>query len=117
MKTQKVKTQTVKPQTAKTQSVKTNTLKIKTFQFRISCASGNWRAMFLEANEKPDDAFKDYTGNYRIKTEADIDKEINDWVTKSKAEVVDIKTTTYTVYRHNNAWADTVIAIYTVLYR
>lgn len=101
----------------KTQTVEKQTLKIKTFQFPVSCDNGNWRVMFLDDDDEPEEVFKDEAGKYRIKTEDDIDKEINDWVKKSNADVVDIKTTTYTADQHNNGWGDTVVAIYTVLYR
>jgi len=82
-------------------------MKIKTFQFKLSNRHGNLiHNDFSYESERND-----------ITIEEEIDREINEWANTAKVDVVDIKTTTYAVHRHNNDGCDTVIAIYTVLYK
>ena len=88
-------------------------MKIKTFQFLLSNSCGNalYTTGFADKERK---AKADKRDPYS--TEREIDKKINRWIEKKNAIVKDIKVTTYTVDRHNNGYADTVIAIYTITY-
>ncbi len=82
-------------------------MKIKTFQFLLSNFGGNFVYNYDS---------KGYTPKKLPDTEKSIDKKINRWIEKNNAIVKDIKVTTYTLHRHNNAMSDTVVAIYTIMY-
>ena len=82
-------------------------MKIKTFQFLLSNFAGNFVYNYDQSR---------YTPKKLPDTEKTIDKKINRWIEKNNAIVKDIKVTTYTLHRHNNAMSDTVCAIYTIMY-
>lgn len=82
-------------------------MKIKTFQFLLSNFGGNDVYNYDS---------RGYTPKKLPVTDREIDKKINQWILKNEAIVKDIKTTTYTLHRHNNAMSDTVVAIYTIMY-
>ena len=86
-------------------------LKTKTFQFLVSNHAGN--PLMSESPEFT----ASMNANYPIKTEAEIDTEVNGWISRNKADVVSISANTYTIHRHNNARNDSVVLVYTLLYR
>lgn len=81
--------------------------KIKTFQFLLSNFAGNDVYHYDSCGYKP---------KKNPETERDIDRKVNKWIEKNNAIVKDIKTTTYTLNRHNNGMDDTVIMVYTIIY-
>ena len=85
-------------------------LKTKTFQFLVSNHAGN-----AHMSENPEFAAS-MNASYPVKTEAEIDTEVNRWISKNKADVVSISANTYTIHRHNNARNDSVVLVYTLLY-
>ena len=85
-------------------------LKTKTFQFLVSNHAGN-------PHMSEDTGFTaSMNAKYPIKSEAEIDAEVNKWISKNKADVVSISVTPYTIHRHNNARNDSVVLVYTLLY-
>lgn len=81
--------------------------KVKTFQFPVSNYTGNYHY----------DCCKNHTtADYPICTEDDIDGCINEWIAAKKITVKNIDVVPYTVHRHNNSYADTVILVYTITY-
>lgn len=87
-------------------------IKTKTFQFLVSHAGGN--------NLHRDSAIEFWASQnakYKIDDERSIDKKINGWIEKEQADVIDLKTANYTIDRHNNGRHDTVVLVYTILYR
>lgn len=94
-------------------------MKIKTFQFRMSNYQGNFTSPHF-LNELPIKNFDEYchkSFDGKVDTEQQIDDTINGWVKDSNADVVDIRINHYTIHRHNNAGADSIIAVYTILYK
>jgi hypothetical protein len=86
-------------------------LKTKTFQFLVSNHAGN-------PHMSEDPGFTaSMNAKYPVKTEAEIDAEVNRWISKSKADVVSISANTYTIHHHNNARNDSVVLVYTLLYK
>ena len=87
-------------------------IKTKNFQFLVSHAAGN------NLHRDPSiDFWTTQSGKYKINDEKSIDKKINAWIEKEQADVIDIKTMNYTLDRHNNGRQDTVVLVYTILYR
>lgn len=86
-------------------------LRTKTFQFLVSNHAGN--AHMSENTEFT----ASMNAKYPVKTEAEIDTEVNRWIYKNKADVVSISVNPYTIHRHNNARNDSVMLVYTLLYR
>jgi hypothetical protein len=60
---------------------------------------------------------EDMNEKYPLKSETDIDAEVNRWIYENKAEVVSISVNNYTIHRHNNARHDSVVLVYTLLYK
>lgn len=87
-------------------------IKTKTFQFLVSHAAGN-----NLHRDSSIDFWTTQSGKYKIDDEKSIDKKINAWIEKEQADVIDIKTMNYTLDRHNNGRQDTVVLVYTILYR
>ena len=86
-------------------------LKTKTFQFLVSNHAGN-------PHMREDPGFTaSMDAKYPIVSETEIDTEVNRWISKSKADVVSISVNPYTIHRHNNARNDSVVLVYTLLYR
>lgn len=87
-------------------------IKTKTFQFLVSNAGGN--ALYRDENRafcvRQDEC-------HRVYDEKSIDKKINAWIEKEHADVADIKVDNYTIHRHNNGYEDSVVLVYTILYR
>ena len=52
-----------------------------------------------------------------VKDEKAIDKKVNAWIEKENAEVISLNVTSYAVDRHNNGRHDTIVLVYTILYR
>lgn len=88
---------------------------VKTFQFKISNFYGNLISPFFF--HTPSDFAEAVNTKIKpeITTEADIDKAINKFT--KDVDVVDIKVNHYTIHRHNNGYCDTVMAVYTIVYR
>ena len=87
-------------------------IKTKTFQFLVSHSAGN------NLHRDPSiDFWTTQSDKYKIDDEKSIDKKINAWIEKEQADVTDIKTMNYTLDRHNNGRQDTVVLVYTILYR
>lgn len=87
-------------------------IKIKTFQFLVSNSGGN--ALYRDGNA---DFRARQDEHYPVDDEKSIDKKINAWIEKAQADVTDIKVSNYTVHRHNNGFEDSVVLVYTILYR
>ena len=87
-------------------------IKTKTFQFLVSNAAGN-------ALHQDSDLTFQFSQNskYPVKDEKAIDKKVNGWIEKENAEVISLNVTSYAADRHNNGRHDTVILVYTILYR
>ena len=97
-------------------------MKIKTFQFPLSNYQGNFTSPHFWNNplrtlHKSLDAYLHEAFDGKIYTEQQIDETINGWLKDSNADVVDIRINHYTIHRHNNAGADSIIAVYTILYK
>lgn len=87
-------------------------MKIKTFQFALSNYAGNHlHSQFRSPSDRID-----VDKRHPYDTEKQIDKRVNRWIEKRNAIVRDLKTTTYTIDRHNNGYDDTVIMVYTIMY-
>lgn len=83
--------------------------RIKTFQFCVSNHGGN--RLYRRVDECPD-----WDKKYPYMEEYEIDAVVNGWISEYAENVIDIRTATYTVHRHNNSYADTVILVYTIVY-
>lgn len=94
-------------------------MKIKTFQFPLSNYQGNFTAPHFWNNplRKNLDDYCHEAFDGKIYTEQQIDETINEWLKDSNADVIDIRINHYTIHRHNNAGADSIIAVYTILYK
>lgn len=88
-------------------------LRTKTFQFLVSNHAGNQ----LMNNPETPGFTKDMNETYPIVSETDVDAKVNRWIYKNKAEVVSLSANTYTIHRHNNARSDSVVLVYTLLYK
>ena len=88
-------------------------LRTKTFQFLVSNPAGNSHM----TNPSTPGFTEDMNEKYPLKSEADIDAEVNRWIYENKAEVVSISVNNYTIHRHNNARHDSVVLVYTLLYK
>lgn len=87
-------------------------IKTKTFQFLVSNAAGN------APDQDSDIAFRSNQNNkHPVKDEKAIDKKVNAWIEKENAEVISLNVTSYAVVRHNNGRHDTIVLVYTILYR
>ena len=86
-------------------------LKTKTFQFLVSNHAGN-----PHMSESPEFTAS-MNAKYPIVSETEIDTEVNKWISKNKADVVSISVNPYTIHRHNNARNDSVVLVYTLLYK
>ena len=87
-------------------------IKTKTFQFLVSNAAGN------TLHQDSDLAFRSNQNRiHPVKDEKAIDKRVNAWIEKENAEVISLNVTSYTVDRHNNGRHDTIVLVYTILYR
>lgn len=91
-------------------------VRIKTFEFRVSFMGGTEQTHILRP--------EDYASYHKcvergdggkLFSEAEIDKTINDFM--ENREVIDIKINSETVHRHNNAGCDSIVRIYTILYK
>lgn len=94
--------------------------KVKTFEFRVSNWLGRESAVWLDAailkkqadyNKK----HKSLTDPNHIFSPAEMDKVVNDFITDK--DVIDIKVSNYIYDRHNNGYCDSVVEVYTVLYK
>lgn len=87
-------------------------IKTKTFQFLVSNAAGN------ALDQDSDLAFRsNQNSKHPVKDEKAIDKKVNAWIEKENAEVISLNVTSYAVDRHNNGRHDTIVLVYTILYR
>lgn len=87
-------------------------IKAKTFQFLVSNAAGN--ALDQDSNLE----FRsNQNSKHPVKDEKAIDKKVNAWIEKENAEVISFNVTSYAVDRHNNGRHDTIVLVYTILYR
>lgn len=86
--------------------------KVKTFQFLVSNPAGNSVMTLTDRSEFVDDMNK----KFKVTDEKTIDKTINKWIEKEKADIKDIKVTNYTLDRHNNGFHDSIVLVYTIIY-
>ena len=84
-------------------------MKVKIFRFRVSnmssvvCTGDKREAWYQQAQSE-------------LVSEKEIENTINNF-TKTVQEVIDIKVSTVDVHYHNNARANTIDLIYTVIYK
>ena len=81
---------------------------IKTFEFQVSCANGSPTTGIIAWKDTPTAS----TNMKQCASPEDIDKKINKFLEDVEYEgkkLVDIKDSTYTLKRHNNAGCDTII--------
>lgn len=89
-------------------------MEIKTFEFQVSCGNGSPTTGIIAWKDTP-------SANANMKRCAspkDIDKKINKFLEDAKSEgkkLIDIKDSTYTLQRHNNAGCDTIIRKITLI--
>ena len=82
-------------------------LHIKTFQFPVSNWTGNrcYHCSDTNAMDK-----------YPYYSEEEIDHCINSWIDSEHITVKTISAVPYTIDRHNNGRADTIVLVYTITY-
>lgn len=85
--------------------------KVKTFQFLVSNAAGN--SVMCTLNHQYLD---DMNEKFKVTDEKAIDKTINKWIEKEKADVKDIKVNNYTLNRHCHGCYDSIVLVYTIIY-
>lgn len=94
-----------------------NKMRIKTFEFRVSFAGGTEQS-HIRGERDYADYYKGVNNgdeHRRLYTEREIDRTVNEFL--ESHDIIDIKVNSETVHRHNNAGCDSIIRVYTVLYK